>query len=131
MTRPVRLSQNVAWILAASGAATVLIDVAARALTSGEAGLPEQAVSSPPELLENLALIALPLIGGLVAARRPDNPIGWCFLIAGLGLGISNLGNVYAAHGIYRDPGALPMTSFVGWLASWTWMLGIGSLPLL
>jgi hydrogenase/urease accessory protein HupE len=37
-------------------------------------------------LVEQVLLLSLPTIGLLIATRRPGNPLGWLFLLAGLGL---------------------------------------------
>ena len=59
-------------------------------------------------------------IGTVVAAKRPDNRIGWFFMAAGITLGISGLGNAYAIHALLADPGSWPGGHFAAWLAAWT-----------
>jgi signal transduction histidine kinase len=59
-------------------------------------------------------------IGTVVAAKRPDNRIGWFFMAAGITLGISGFGNAYAIHALLVDPGSWPGGHFAAWLAAWT-----------
>jgi len=37
-----------------------------------------------PQVTSSLAMLGYAGFGGLIAARRPENPIGWLFLAAGL-----------------------------------------------
>src|SRR6478672_12575368 len=59
-------------------------------------------------------------IGTVVAAKRPDNKVGWFFMAAGITLGISALGNAYAIHALLVDPGSWPAGRFAAWIAAWT-----------
>ena len=64
---------------------------------------------------------AYALLGGLVAARRPRNPIGWLFLATSLFYGWTTLavaGSVSPLGAL--DDGLLASTSL--WLASWLWL---------
>ena len=51
--------------------------------------------------------VAVPVTGFVVASRRPENRIGWLFLVAGLGLGLGGFSNQYALHALVavRGPG--------------------------
>jgi hypothetical protein len=125
-----RTAARLAWSLAGIGVIAVLLDIFLRLITPRES-LPELAQTEPIDLLDNLSAIGLPLLGGLVASRRPKNPLGWLFLAAGLGLGLANLGTIYAARGLVAEPGSLPGSLLLGWFSNWCWTLGVGSLPLL
>jgi signal transduction histidine kinase len=59
-------------------------------------------------------------IGTVVAAKRPDNRVGWYFMAAGITLGISGFGNAYAIHALLVDPGSWPAGRFAAWIAAWT-----------
>jgi hypothetical protein len=52
--------------------------------------------------------IPVPILGVLIASRRPENRIGWLYLGASLVLGIVAFGQVYSAHVLLADPGFLP-----------------------
>jgi len=52
--------------------------------------------------------VASVVVGGLVASRRPENPIGWLFLSGALISSLRGLAAEYAVYGITTAPGALP-----------------------
>ena len=68
--------------------------------------------------------IAYPLVGGLLAARRPGNAIGWIFLGIALSQATNVFTNMYAILGLVIQPGSLPWAAEASWLAMWTWAPG-------
>jgi signal transduction histidine kinase len=68
---------------------------------------------------------AAAVIGIVLASRRPRNPIGWLFLLAGFTLGLSGFAAAYGVHALWADPGSLPAGHLAVWAASW-----IGFIPL-
>ena len=50
---------------------------------------------------------AVPVTGFVLASRRPENRIGWLFLVAGLGLGLEWLLQPVRAARTGRGPGVL------------------------
>jgi hypothetical protein len=65
-----------------------------------------------------LTFPVLPVMGALLATRRPTHPIGWLFLAAALGLAVSAFAHGYGDYGIDAHPGSLPGVGFVSW---WGW----------
>jgi hypothetical protein len=55
-----------------------------------------------------VGIIGAPILGGLIASRRPRNPYGWLWLGFGLGLALQLLGESYAAYALVVEPGSLP-----------------------
>jgi len=55
-----------------------------------------------------VGLIGVPILGGLIASRRPENLYGWLWLGFGLGLTLQLLGGLYAAYALVVEPGSLP-----------------------
>jgi hypothetical protein len=51
---------------------------------------------------------AVPVVGFVVASRRPENRIGWLFLAAGAAQGLSGFSTPYALHALVAAPGSLP-----------------------
>jgi hypothetical protein len=74
---------------------------------------------------------AVPIAGFVLASRRPENRIGWLFLVAGLGLGISGFSNPYALHALVADPGSLPAGRAFAWLSNWIWVIPVAMLAFL
>ena len=71
-----------------------------------------EAVSLP------LALTASALVGGLVASRRPENPVGWFFLGGAACFSLTGVATEYVALGL---AGGWAMA----WLMSWLWVPGV------
>src|SRR5215203_4633303 len=67
----------------------------------------------------NFAIVGVSsaIVGGVVAARRPANRVGWLFLGGALAGG-------YAVYGIVTDPGAVPLPHAMAWLSSTTFAIG-------
>jgi len=59
------------------------------------------------------------MLGALIAARRPENPIGW--MLAGFGLVSALLffTGEYAIRGFVTAPGSLPAATVMAWLNNW------------
>jgi hypothetical protein len=75
--------------------------------------------------------MAVPVAGFVLASRRPENRIGWLFLVAGLGLGLSGFSDSYALHALVADPGSLPAGRLFAWLSNWVWMIAVAMLAFL
>ena len=65
------------------------------------------------------ATLAIVLVGAIVAARRPGNPIGWMLGAAGVGLIGQGLSGEYATRALVIAPGSLPADVAVAWIGSW------------
>jgi len=61
-------------------------------------------------------------VGTVLATRRPHNPIGWLFSLAGLAMGLTMFGEQYATYSYARADAALPLTNLIAWLQSWMWV---------
>ena len=63
--------------------------------------------------------VGAPVLGGLIASRRPENPYGWVWLRLGLIFAFVFLAEPYAAYALVAEPGSLPAP---GWsIACWPW----------
>jgi len=67
--------------------------------------------------------MAVPVAGFVIASRRPENRMGWLFLLAGLGLGLSGFSNQYALHALIVYRGSLPGAPLFAWLNGWVWVV--------
>lgn len=63
--------------------------------------------TDPGSLSFSVVGVASAFVGGLVASRRPENPIGWLFLGGALFSTLRTLTGEYSVYGIITDPGAL------------------------
>jgi signal transduction histidine kinase len=71
------------------------------------------------------AILAFSVVGALVAARRPDNPIGWILCAVGLSFALGSLSGEYATYTLITEPGSLPGGHLMAWLGTWIWPPGI------
>jgi hypothetical protein len=62
---------------------------------------------------------AAAVMGFVLASRRPENRIGWLFLVAGLTLGLIGFSNQYALHALVAYPGSWPAGRAFAWLSNW------------
>jgi hypothetical protein len=75
--------------------------------------------------------MAVPVTGFVLASRRPENRIGWLFLVAGMALGLSGFSNQYALHALVADRGSLPAGQVFAWLSNWIWVIAVAALAFL
>jgi hypothetical protein len=75
--------------------------------------------------------VAVPVTGFVLASRRPENRIGWLFLVAGLALGLLGFSNQYALHALVADRGSLPAGQVFAWLSNWVWVIAVAALAFL
>jgi hypothetical protein len=92
------------------------------------ASLADWTVSNVSGQLVNMAV---PVTGFVLASRRPENRIGWLFLVAGLALGLSGFSNPYALHALVADRGSLPAGPAFAWLSNWIWIIAVAALGFL
>ena len=84
----------------------------------------------PSIFLSILMVFTYAAVGALLASRLPRNPIGWLFLIAGLGLLFGGATNEYATNALTVSPGNLPFGEMAAWLGTWAFA-SIGAIPLI
>jgi hypothetical protein len=82
-------------------------------------------------VLDGVTLLAIPVIGFVVASRRPDNNIGWLFLAAGLASGVNVFSQSYGLRALLAAPGSLPAGRAAMWLSNWTIVVPIGAFAFL
>jgi signal transduction histidine kinase len=82
------------------------------------------------DVFGQVANLAVPVVGFVLASRRPANRIGWLFLAAGLALGLSSFSNAYALHALVAAPGSWPAGRAAGWLSNWVWVIPYAMLAL-
>jgi len=72
-----------------------------------------------PDVFEQLTVIAAPVVGFVLASRRPANKIGWIFLATGLLGGLGFFGQDFGWYGLVGAPGSVPAARLAIWLANW------------
>ncbi len=75
-----------------------------------------------------LPFLAFPLVGALIASRRPENPIGWICLAVGIFWMLANLSSGYGMYGLLVSPGTVPFPAAIGSVGEWMWVPAVGLL---
>jgi hypothetical protein len=65
------------------------------------------------------------VVGGLISARQPRNPVGWLILGHALCFTLGEFGRQYAIYGVQTEPGSLPAAGMAIWPTYWIWFPGI------
>jgi hypothetical protein len=123
-----RAASRLAWSLAALSVAMFLAAVALSVLARS-AHMPSgsSAGRTVVDLLVSVPILAFPLVGALIASRRPGNPIGWICLADGLLWMLLGLFDYYSVYGLAR-PGSVPFPAAIAGLSLWLWVPTVGLL---
>jgi hypothetical protein len=122
-----RTAARLAWSLAGLSAAMFVAIIALYALIRSAPEVPSSISGrfTPTDLLMGVPFLAFPIMGALIASRRPHNPIGWICLAVGLLFLLLGLSEYYGVYGAAR-PGSVPFPIVVAWLGNWLWMPAVG-----
>jgi hypothetical protein len=121
-----RVASWLAWSLAALCVAMVLAILALYALLRS-AQVPSSLGTRLTliDLLVGVPFLAFPLVGALVASRRPHNPIGWICLAAGFLFLLLGRSEYYSVYGV-AQPGSVPFPVGIASLGNWLWVPAVG-----
>jgi hypothetical protein len=75
-----------------------------------------------------LPFLAFPLVGALIASRRPHNPIGWICLAVGLFWMLNIMSGGYGIYGLLASPGSVPFPAAIGSQGEWMGPATVGLL---
>jgi len=75
--------------------------------------------------LAGVQFLIFPLVGALIASRRPRNPIGWLFLADGLLWMLTGMMDYYAIYGV-AEPGSVPFPVGIAGISNWLWVPAVG-----
>src|SRR3712207_2688144 len=127
-----RTTSWLAWSLAALSMVMFLASVAFFVLTrAAQAEAPSSLVTSRSiiDLLVSLPFLAFPLVGALIASRRPHNTIGWICLAVGLLWMLLGLFDYYGVYGLAK-PDTVPFPVVIYALVEWLWLPTVGLLAI-
>jgi hypothetical protein len=110
-----RTAAWIAWSVCGLTLVLIACAVALAILNGSNAG----AASFP------LAMTASAVVGGLVASRRPTNPVGWFFLGSAACFTLAEVAHGYATYGLSTAPGTLPAAEAMAGLESWLRVPGV------
>jgi hypothetical protein len=80
-------------------------------------------------LLIQAPFLAFTIVGALIASRRPENPIGWICLVAGLFWTLIALDDQYTAYAL-ATTGVVLFPAAVAALSQWLWVPPVGLLSI-
>ena len=72
-----------------------------------------------------IAQASAALVGGLIASRRPRNPVGWFIIGHALCFTLGEFSRQYAIHGLLTEPGSLPAATIMASPPYWIWFPGL------
>jgi hypothetical protein len=124
-----RAASLLAWSLAGLCVA-MFVAVGVLDLLAGSARFPDNStiIGVIGETVSFVLFLAFPIVGALIASRRPRNLIGWICLADGLLWMIISLTDSYFVYGVAR-PGSVPFPVAIGTIGDqWLWVPTIGLL---
>ena len=71
--------------------------------------------------------LAFPLVGALIASKRPKNAVGWLCLAVGVLWALSGVFDYYGYYGA-ATPGSVPFPVVMAGISDWIWVPAVGLL---
>jgi hypothetical protein len=78
-------------------------------------------------LLGQALFLVFPLVGALIASRRPENPIGWLCLVDGLLWTTTDMLDYHSLY-VMASPGSVPFPVGLAGVNHWLWVPTVGLL---
>src|SRR5687767_5452702 len=101
-----RATSRLAWSVCAVGLLVLAFSLLLIVL-GWSTPLPQRWTPWQAQAASLVGIIGAPILGGLIASRRPENTYGWLWLGFGLGLALQHLAQSYAAYALVVEPGSL------------------------
>ena len=127
-----RTAAGLAWL--ACGLALLLLAAGLVLLWASPNGpMAEGDRSRLDQAINLVSLLGPPLLGGLLASRRPSNPYGWLWVAYGLGWTVVGFTNAYVTYVSASGTEALGWAGLIGWVNGFAFvsLLGLTALILL
>lgn len=78
-------------------------------------------------LVGGALFLAFPLVGALIASKRPKNAVGWLCLAVGLMWMLTGMLDYYSYYGA-ATPGSVPFPVAMAGISDWVWVPAVGLL---
>ena len=108
------LAWSLAGLCVAMFVATGVLDVLPR---SGQSSGDWFTLGAVSNALSFILFLAFPIVGALVASKRPRNPVGWILLADGLLWMLLGVAESYFVYGVAR-PGSVPYPVAIGTISN-------------
>jgi hypothetical protein len=69
--------------------------------------------------------LSISIVGALIIAKRPENPMGWIYSAIGFFQGLSWFGSAYATYALITHPGSLPAGGVMSVFSGFAWAPGL------
>ena len=122
----IRTAAWLAWSLAGLSVVMFVVGVALYVLARAAQEAPS--TDALGGLLIFVIFLAFPIVGALIASRRPRNPIGWICLAAGFFWMLIALMEGGGAYWQAAAPGSVPYLVVIDALTLWIWIPPVGLL---
>src|SRR5215471_2021412 len=121
------------WVAGGIAAATIALTAGGMALAYVDRhALPADITNwTFPAVFQDVVTMGVPVLGFVLASRRPANRMGWLFLAAGLALALATFTGPYSLHALRVAPGSLPAGRAAAWLANWVFVIQAAMLAFL
>jgi hypothetical protein len=88
-------------------------------------------VGSSETLGSAILAISFSSVGAVIVVRRPENPVGWIFLLGGLCNSLNAFSWEYSGYALIETGSQRPLGPFFAWLSTWIFAPGfVASFPL-
>lgn len=87
--------------------------------------------TSTAEQISTMAFFMFPMVGAVLLARHPRNPVGYLVTVMGLSVLTAAMMFEYSMMGYQAGPNSLPMAGVAGWLSLQLWSLTMPCLVLM
>jgi hypothetical protein len=85
-------------------------------------------VGTVSEIVGFVPFLAFPVVGALIASKRPQNPIGWICLADGLLWSILGMADYYSRYSVAQPGSATFPVAITAALGQWLWLPSVGLL---
>jgi hypothetical protein len=87
-------------------------------------------VGTVSEMVGFVPFLAFPIVGALIASKRPQNPIGWICLADGLLWSLLAMTDYYSRYGVAQPGSATVPVAITAALSQWLWLPPVGLLAI-
>ena len=82
-------------------------------------------VGTVSDMLVFVSFLAFPIVGALIASKRPHNPVAWICLAVGLLWMLIDTFEYYSTYGVTQR-GSVPFPEAIAALNNWLWVPTVG-----